>query len=71
VFPVGIGLRDPRSQKRDLGHPSIHRFDNWRGHRLRGTLHLASGSDGCSRDHSERVTFWKTFLASWKTSSAS
>jgi hypothetical protein len=23
VFPVGIGLRDPRSQKRDLGHPSI------------------------------------------------
>jgi hypothetical protein len=27
VFPVGIGLRDPRSQKRDLGHPSIARFD--------------------------------------------
>jgi hypothetical protein len=23
VFPVGIGLRDPRSQKRDLGHPSV------------------------------------------------
>ncbi len=21
-LPVGIGLRDPRSQKRDLGHPS-------------------------------------------------
>jgi hypothetical protein len=27
VFPVGIGLRDPRSQKRDLGHPSISAFD--------------------------------------------
>jgi hypothetical protein len=26
VFPVGIGLRDPRSQKRDLGHPSISPF---------------------------------------------
>ena len=23
MFPVGIGLRDPRSQKRDLGHPSM------------------------------------------------
>jgi hypothetical protein len=23
VFPVGIGLRDPRSQTRDLGHPSV------------------------------------------------
>jgi hypothetical protein len=22
-FPVGIGCKDPRSQKRDLGHPSI------------------------------------------------
>jgi hypothetical protein len=22
-FPVGISCRDPRSQKRDLGHPSI------------------------------------------------
>jgi hypothetical protein len=27
VFPVGIGLRDPRSQKRDLGHPSVSHFD--------------------------------------------
>jgi hypothetical protein len=27
VFPVGIGLRDPRSQKRDLGHPAISPFD--------------------------------------------
>jgi hypothetical protein len=27
VFPVRIGLRDPRSQKRDLGHPSISLFD--------------------------------------------
>jgi hypothetical protein len=27
VFPVRIGLRDPRSQKRDLGHPSVSPFD--------------------------------------------
>ena len=27
MFPVGIGLRDPRSQKRDLGHPSVLPFD--------------------------------------------
>jgi hypothetical protein len=27
VFAVRIGLRDPRSQKRDLGHPSISPFD--------------------------------------------
>jgi hypothetical protein len=27
VFPVEIGLRDPRSQKRDLGHPSISPFN--------------------------------------------
>ena len=27
MFPVGIGLRDPRSQKRDLGHPSVSPFD--------------------------------------------
>src|ERR1700688_4549261 len=26
-FPVRIGLRDPRSQKRELGHPSISPFD--------------------------------------------
>ena len=27
MFPVGIGLRDPRSQKRDLGHPSVSTSD--------------------------------------------
>jgi hypothetical protein len=27
VLPVGIDLRDPRSQKRDLGHPSVSPFD--------------------------------------------
>jgi hypothetical protein len=31
VFPVGIGLRDPRSQKRDLGHPSVLPFDVAKG----------------------------------------
>jgi hypothetical protein len=27
VFPGEIGLRDPRSQKRDLGHPLVLPFD--------------------------------------------
>jgi hypothetical protein len=27
VFPVRISLRDPRSQKRDLGHPSVSPFN--------------------------------------------
>jgi hypothetical protein len=26
-FPFGFGYTDPRSQKRDLGHPSISPFD--------------------------------------------
>jgi hypothetical protein len=51
VFPVGIGLSDPRSQKRDptarrggLGHPSVSRFDIAEG---RGRLDgRASGSAG-------------------------
>jgi hypothetical protein len=34
VFPLGIGLRDPRSQKRDLGHPSISPFDIAEGTRF-------------------------------------
>jgi hypothetical protein len=43
VFPVGIGLRDPRSQKRDLGHPSIFLFRLASASRLlgmRGSLRL-------------------------------
>ncbi len=31
MFPVGIGLRDPRSQTRDLGHPSVSPFDYAKG----------------------------------------
>ena len=27
MFLAGIGLKDPRSQKRDLGHPSVSPFD--------------------------------------------
>ena len=34
MFPVGIGLSDPRSQKRDLGHPSISPFECCRGFKL-------------------------------------
>jgi hypothetical protein len=35
AFPVGIGLRDPRSQKRDLGHPSVLPFGFSLGFTLR------------------------------------
>jgi hypothetical protein len=44
MFPVGIGLRDPRSQKRDLGHPSISRFDIAEGTSFVISLRLASAS---------------------------
>jgi hypothetical protein len=44
VFPVGIGLKDPRSQKRDLGHPSISPFDFAEGHALSFLSRLAAAS---------------------------
>jgi hypothetical protein len=44
VFPVGIGLRDPRSQKRDLGHPSVSPFDFARAQALSFLSRLASAS---------------------------
>jgi hypothetical protein len=59
VFPVGIGLRDPRSQKRDLGHPSISPFDIAEGTSFVISLPIASASRllGMTK---ERVTFsWK------------
>jgi hypothetical protein len=34
VFPVGIGLRDPRSQKRDLGAPFDFTLRCCRGNKL-------------------------------------
>jgi hypothetical protein len=46
VFPVGIGLGDPRSQKRDLGHPSISPFDIAEGHML---CHFSPDSQTASR----------------------
>jgi hypothetical protein len=44
VFPVGIGLRNPRSQKRDLGHPSISPSILQRAHALSFLSRLASAS---------------------------
>jgi hypothetical protein len=44
VLPVGIGLRDPRSQTRDLGHPSISPFDIAEGTRFVIFLPLAAAS---------------------------
>jgi hypothetical protein len=49
VFPVGIGLRDPRSQKRDLAHPSISPFDIAEGNSLVISL-PTSFSESVARD---------------------
>src|ERR1700730_8580421 len=42
--PAGIGLRDPRSQKRDLGHPSISPFNVAEVQALSFLSRLASAS---------------------------
>jgi hypothetical protein len=56
VFPVGIGLRDPRSQKRDLGHPSVSPFDIAEGTSFVISLPTRfSGS--AARDDKGRVVF--------------
>jgi hypothetical protein len=57
VFPVGIGLRDPRSQKRDLGHPSVSPFDIAKG----TSFVIALPTRSASRLHrmtKERVVFF-------------
>jgi hypothetical protein len=43
VFPVGIGLRDPRSQKRDLGHPSVFTLRYCRGDQGKVNVFMNSG----------------------------
>ena len=48
MFPLGIGLRDPRSQKRDLGHPSISPFDVAEGTSFVVSLPTRSQRVGCS-----------------------
>ena len=60
MFPLGIGLRDPRSQKRDLGHPSISPFDIaegtsfvMKGRRLNNQRLLANPQQNCHLDRSE------------------
>jgi hypothetical protein len=63
VFPVGISLRDPRSQKRDLGHPSISPFDFAEGTRFVTSLptHLsesATRDDKGKGDFSLKSGFW-------------
>jgi transglutaminase-like putative cysteine protease len=47
VFPVGVGLRDPRSQKRDLGHPSISPFDMAEGTSFVLSESAARGERSC------------------------
>jgi hypothetical protein len=55
VFPVGIGLRDPRSQKRDLGHPSVSPFNIAEGTSIVISLPTRD-------DKKERATFDKDWL---------
>jgi hypothetical protein len=55
VFPVGIGLRDPRSQKRDLGHPSISPFDIAEGTSFVISLPTRLSESAAPRDDKGRV----------------
>jgi hypothetical protein len=59
VFPVGIGLRDPRSQKRDLGTLRSHpRY--CRGHKLCHFLfRLASASRLLEMTKGRVVVQWR------------
>jgi hypothetical protein len=59
VFPVGIGLRDPRSQKRDLGHPSISPFDIAEGTCFVISLPTRLGESAARDDKKERVVVGK------------
>jgi hypothetical protein len=61
VFPVGIGLRDPRSQKRDLGHPSVSPFDIAEGTSFVISLPTRL-SESAARDDKERVAVYKEWL---------
>jgi hypothetical protein len=67
VFPVGIGLRDPRSQKRDLGHPSISPFDI--AESTCYVISLASGLDlevQCGSDQLPQAEFTVLHVFCWR-----
>jgi hypothetical protein len=53
VFPVEIGLRDPRSQKRDLGHPSVSPFDTAEGTSFVISLPTLLSESAAPRDDKE------------------
>ena len=55
MFPVGIGLRDPRSQKRDLGHPSVSPFDIAEGTSFVISLPTRLSESDARDDKKERV----------------
>jgi hypothetical protein len=59
VFPVGIGLRDPRSQKRDLGHPSISPFDIAEGTSFVISLPTRFSESAARDDKGEGDLLWK------------
>ena len=62
MFPVGIGLRDPRSQKRDLGHPSISPFDIAEGTSFVISLPTRLSESAARDDKRERVVARKRRL---------
>jgi hypothetical protein len=62
VFPGGIGLRDPRSQKRDLGHPSIFPFDIAEGTSFVIALPTRLSESAARDDKKERVVARKEWL---------
>jgi len=62
VFPGGIGLRDPRSQKRDLGHPSISPFDIAEGTSFVISLPTRLSESAARDDKKEMVVARKEWL---------
>jgi hypothetical protein len=62
VFPVEIGLRDPRSQKRHLGHPSISPFDIAEGTSFVISLPTRFSEAVARDDKKERATVHEEWL---------
>jgi hypothetical protein len=59
VYPVGIGLRDPRSQKRDLGHPSTSPFDAAEGTSFVVSLPTRLSESAARDDKGKGCSTWK------------
>jgi hypothetical protein len=60
---VGIGLRDPRSQKRDLGHLSVSPFDIAEGKSFVISLPMKGGERGQSSSEGFFQSKWRPRMA--------